>query len=235
MIGFGRRWPRTARITAGLAIVCGIASLTSVQAYVHRVEAARPELGAPVPVVVAARDLARGVTLTSDALEVRELPEEFAPPGVVPDEAQAAGRVLVAALAEGEAITRTRLASLRTGPVAALVPPGLRAFVVTTEIPPEAVYPGDQVDVLSTIGGGRPHTETVATGLEVLSVMGSTAEHTDALSGAVSDVPRLVLLVAPDVAERLAYAVAFGELSVTIAGPDAQVVPAPPSAASAGG
>ena len=235
MIGFGRRWPWTARITAALALACGIASLASVQAYVQRVEASRPELGAPVPVVVAAWDLARGVTLTQDALEVRELPKEFAPPGVVPAEAQAAGRVLVAALAEGEAITRTRLASARTGPVAALVPPGLRAFVVTTEIPPEAVHPGDRVDVLATIGGGRPHTETVASGLEVLSVMGSTVEHNDALSGAVSEVPRLVLLVAPDVAERLAYAVAFGELSVTIAGAGAEVVPSPPSAAPTDG
>jgi Flp pilus assembly protein CpaB len=131
--------------------------------------------------------------------------------------------VLVSALASGEALTQSRLAAPRSGPVAAIVPPGLRAFVVATDVPPEAVAAGDRVDVLATFGGGRPHTETVSTGLEVLSVLGSG--QTDALSGAPSDAPRLVLLVSPDTAERLAYAAAFGDLSVTIAGAD--VVPSP--------
>ena len=229
MVGFVRRWPRAARITAGLALLCGVTALLLVQGYVRRIEAARPALGAPVPVVVAAHDLARGTALTPDALEVRHLPAEFAPPGALPDPTAASGRVLVGAMAAGEAVTRTRLAAQRAGPVAALVPPGLRAFVVATDIPPEAVRAGDRVDVLATIGGGRPHTETVATGLEVLSVLGSG--RTDALSGTPSDAPRLVLLVSPDDAERLAYAGAFGDLPVTIAGADEEVIDAVPSGA----
>ena len=36
--------------------------------------------------------------------------------------------------------------------------------------------------------------------------------------------PSLVLLVTPDVAERLAHAAAFGEISVSVAPPDAGVV-----------
>jgi Flp pilus assembly protein CpaB len=223
MLGFGRRWPRAARVTAALAALCGAAAFVLTQGYVQRVEASRPELGAPVRVAVAARDLARGATLGADALQVREIPPEFVPPGAVRDPADAQGRVLIAPLASGEALTWTRMAAPRTGPVAALIPPGLRAFVVATDVPPQAVRSGDRVDVLATFGGGRPHTETVSTGLEVLSVLGSG--QTDALSGAPSDEPRLVLLVSPDVAERLAYAAAFGDLSVTIAGAD--VVPAP--------
>ncbi len=223
MIGFGRRWPRSARTVAGLSLVFGISAFALVQGYVQRVEATRPALGAPVPVVVAVRDLERGSTVDVDALEVREIPREYAPPGALPDPARAEGRVLVSALASGEALTQSRLAAPRTGPVAAIVPPGLRAFVVATDVPPEAVRAGDRVDVLATFGGGRPHTETVATGLEVLSVLGSG--QTDALSGSPSDAPRLVLLVSPDTAERLAYATAFGDLSVTIAGAD--VVPSP--------
>jgi pilus assembly protein CpaB len=233
MMGFGRRWPRAARITAGLALLCGVAAFVLVQGYVGRVEAARPALGAPVSVVVAARDLARGTALAPDTLEVRELPAEFAPPGAVHDPAAAAGRVLVGAMAAGEPVTETRLAAPHAGPVAALVPPGLRAFVVATDVPPEAVRAGDRVDVLATFGGGRPHTETVATGLEVLSVLGSG--QTDALSGAPSDAPRLVLLVSPENAERLAYASAFGDLSVTIAGADEEVIVAVPSPVPTGG
>jgi Flp pilus assembly protein CpaB len=76
------------------------------------------------------------------------------------------------------------------------------------------VRPGDRVDVLATYGGERPHTETVASGLEVLRVM------SPATSGAVgggAEVPSLVLLVSPLDAERLAYAKAFADLTVSIA------------------
>jgi Flp pilus assembly protein CpaB len=233
MVGFGRRWPRAARISVGLALLSGLAAFALVQGYVRRIEASRPALGPPVPIVVAASDLSRGVTLDGDALQVRWIPVEFAPPGAIGDPADAQGRVLLSALAAGEPVTATRLAAPHTGPVAALVPPGLRAFVVATDVPPQAVRAGDRVDVLGTFGGGRPHTETVATALEVLSVLGSG--QTDALSGAPSDSPRLVLLVSPDEAERLAYAAAFADLSVTIAGTDEGVIAAAPSAAPVGG
>ena len=230
---FARRWPRAARITAGVSLLCGVAAFLLVHDHVRRIEAARPALGAPVPVVVAATDLARGTALDAGSLEVRQVPLEFAPPGTVHDPSAAQGRILLSALSAGEAVTATRLAAPRAGPVAALVPPGLRAFVVATDIPPQAVRSGDRVDVLATVGGGRPHTETVASGLEVLSVLGSG--QTDALSGAASDEPRLVLLVSPEDAERLAYATVFGDLSVTIAGVDDRPVPAGPSAVAAGG
>ena len=233
MMGLGRRWPRAARISAALALLSGLAAFAMMQGYVERIEASRPALGPPVPVVVAAGDLSRGATLAADAVQVRQVPSEFAPPGAIADPADVQGRVLVSALAAGEPVTFTRLAAPRTGPVAALVPPGLRAFVVATDVPPQAVRAGDRVDVLATFGGGRPHTETVATALEVLSVLGSG--QTDALSGASSESPRLVLLVSPDVAERLAYAGAFGELSVTIEGGDEGVTAAAPSATATGG
>jgi pilus assembly protein CpaB len=233
MVSFGRRWPRAARISAGLALLSGLAAFALVQGYVGRVEASRPALGPPVAIVVAAADLSRGVTLDADALQVRRIPAEFVPPGAISDPTDAQDRVLVSALAAGEPVTATRLAAPHAGPVAALVPPGLRAFVVATDVPPQAVRAGDRVDVLGTFGGGRPHTETVATALEVLSVLGSG--QTDALSGGPSDGPRLVLLVSPDEAERLAYAAAFGDLSVTIAGTDEGVIAAAPSGAPAGG
>ena len=233
MLGSGRRWPREARLTAALAAICGAVAFLLTQGYVARVEASRPELGPPVPVVVAGRDIARGATLGADALEVRRMPDGFVPPGALRDVAGAEGRVLLAPLTQGEAVTVTRLAAPHAGPVAALIPPGLRAYVVATDVPPEVIRAGDRVDVLGTFGGGRPYTETVASGLEVLSVLGPGS--TDALSGAPSDAPRLVLLVSPDTAERLAYAASFGDLSVTIAGAQDEGDPSAVSAPSDGG
>jgi hypothetical protein len=73
------------------------------------------------------------------------------------------------------------------------------------------------VDVLATFGGPRPYTDTVASGLEVLSVLDAD-EGTFAAGG--SGGPSLVLLVGPEVAEELAYAAAFADLAVAVAPAD---------------
>jgi len=83
-------------------------------------------------------------------------------------------------------------------------------------MPAGSVRAGDRVDVLATFGGQRPYTDTVATGLEVLTVL---AAEKGAFTASGADLgPALVLLVTPDAAERLAYATAFADLTVTIAG-----------------
>jgi pilus assembly protein CpaB len=229
----GRKWPRRAKVTAGLALAFGVAAFAMLQGYAARLEASRPDVGAPVAVVVAAADLARGVTLAADMVAVQQVPSAFVPPGALARPTTAVGRVLVSALAQGEAITATRLASPRAGPVAALVPPGFRAFVVAAAVPPDAVRSGDRVDLLATFGGARAHTETVATGLEILEVL--DGGETDALSGAPAGATSLVLLVSPDDAERLAYASSFGDLSVTIASADEDRAAAIPSSVPTGG
>ena len=49
-------------------------------------------------------------------------------------------------------VTATRIGT-QAGPIAVQVPPGLRAFVVTVPIPPDALLPGDRVDVIGTSRG----------------------------------------------------------------------------------
>jgi len=100
------------------------------------------------------------------------------------------------------------------GPVAALVPDGLRAIAITAAVPSGVLAAGDRVDVLATFASGQqPHTETVVEGAEVLSVV--TAAGLEESAGAST----LVLLVTPDVAERLAFARAFADLAVAVAPP----------------
>ena len=79
-------------------------------------------------------------------------------------------------------------------------------------IPAGVVRAGDLVDVIATFGGPRPYSDTVAAGLEVLSVVEDGSGTFEA--GGADAGPSLVLLVAPDVAERLAHAAAFGEIPV---------------------
>jgi pilus assembly protein CpaB len=212
-----RRWSTASRLFALLAVASGIAAFAIVREYAARLEALRPVVGQPMPVVIAAADLTRGTSIGASMVRVAPLPSTLAPPGSFPDATELEGRVLLTDIAEGEAITRTRLAAPSAGPVAALVEPGLRAAVVDSGFPAGAVRPGDRVDVLATYGGERPHTETVASGLEVLRVMTSSPSSP---VGSGSDAPSLVLIVSPLDAERLAYAKAFADLTVSVAPAD---------------
>ncbi len=189
--------------------------------YAARLESLRPVIGSEIPVVVAAQDVARGTQLEASMLEVERIPSKFAPPGAVAVVEDVAGRTLAADVLAGEAVTRARIGAEGAGEVAALVPTGLRAMTVDAGVPPGSIRPGDRVDVLATFGGQHPHTETVATGLEVLLVLdsdGSTGV-ISATDGSGSGGPTLVLLVSPDAAEQLAYAKAFADLTIAIDGP----------------
>jgi pilus assembly protein CpaB len=206
-----RRWSARSKAFALLAIAAGAGSFTLVRGYAAELEALRP--GDPTPVVVAAVSLERGSVLTEDELALERVPGAYAPPGAFGSVAAAAGRTLVADLVEGEAVTRTRVGG-DGGPVASRLESGLRAFVIAAGVPADVLRPGDLVDVIGTFGGPRPYSDTVGSGLEVLSIVEDDGGTFEAGGGGG---PSLVLLVTPDVAERLAHAAAFGEISVSVA------------------
>jgi pilus assembly protein CpaB len=218
----GRKWSSTSKFFAALAVVMGFAAFLLVRGYTERVRALAPALGHPVTVVAAGRDLARGVRLSEGMLRRVTVPSRFAPPGTVRDPERAAGRVLLAGLAEGEVLTATRLAPARAGPIAALVPPGFRAVSVPVELPPGAVHPGDRVDLLATFTSGQHHVETVAEGLEVLTVLNAGDPSVGVADVDGSGFRTLVVLASPDQGERIAYAQAFAAVSVLIDGPESE-------------
>lgn len=211
-----RRWSPISKLFVVAAVACGLGAFAIVRSYAARLESVAPDVGEHVRVVVAATALARGTSLARPLLEETLVPARFAPPGRFPEAERLLGATLLTDVAAGEPLTRTRLADAAVGRVAALVPPGLRAMTIESALPRGAVRPGDHVDVLATYGGERPHSETVASALEVLLVTGSSAG--GGVQGATSPMPSVVVLVAPDVAERLAYAKAFGELDLSISG-----------------
>jgi Flp pilus assembly protein CpaB len=188
-----------------LALIGGLAF----QRYAAELERRARPGGPPTTLVVAARELSRGHLLQPDDVTTSTLPRDFAPPGAIASIDGAVGLRLIAPIAEGEALTRSRLGP-PGGPVAALVPAGLRAVAVTTSLPVGTVVADDRVDVLATFATGAPHAETVVRDAPVVSVLESSAAFEGA--GVV-----LILLVSPEDAERLAYARAFADLSVAIA------------------
>jgi pilus assembly protein CpaB len=217
-----RRWPLASKVLMALAVLLGALAFVVVRGYQDRVEASHPSVGLPVDIVTAATDLARGTVLSDEMLHTSTVPGGFVPPGAVRDAATVIGRVLTADIEAGEIVTRSRLAGTTVGPVAALVPDGLRAVVVPSGAPAGTIRVGDRVEVYATYGGGRPHTELVATDLEVARVLaGGTSSGTEAGGTSTGDPGvALVILVDGDAAARLAYARAFGQLQIAILGPE---------------
>jgi len=195
-----------------LAVAAGAGSFSMVRGYAAEVRALRPSAGDPVAVVVAATDLERGSVIAETELRIERMPSAYAPPGALASVDDATGRTLVTDVVEGEPITVTRVGSAG-GPVASLLPSGLRAFVVPAGVPAGVVRAGDRVDVLATFGGPHPYTNTVGTGLEILSVIDDSA---GAFEASGTGGPSLVLLVSHETAERLTHATAFAEVSVSV-------------------
>jgi Flp pilus assembly protein CpaB len=220
-----RRWTRASRVYLCGSAVLALATGEIVHTYVARAAAAADAVRPTVPVVVTVRTVHRGSVVEPGQVRVVVMPRAYAPPGAFHHIQQAAGRVALADLATGEAVTATRLARVRAGPVASLIPPGLRAFAVPTSLPAGAVRPGDRVDVLGTYQSGQPHTERVVSAVEVLFVLGP---HTGGSGGggALDLDPSgaggvqgttLIVLVASDQEDRLAFARAFANLEVVLA------------------
>ena len=109
--------------------------------------------------------------------------------------------------------------------MAALVPPGLRAFVLPAGPPAGTLRAGDEVDVLATYGAnaGRPYTETVATALQVLDIVEGAPQMAGTSSGAQAG-PPIVVLADPLTVERLARAASLALLSIAIVGDGGAVV-----------
>ena len=234
-----RRWSRASRLYLVSSVVLALTAGVAVRAYVGRVAAAAGAVGPSVSVVVASRNISRGSVLRPEQLRVIRMPKVYSPPGSFSRVAKASGRVALSDLAPGEAVTMSRLARVRAGPVASLIPEGLRAFAVPTSLPRGALEPGDRVDVLATFSSGQPHTEIVVAGVEVLFVLGMSdgsagsavrggghgagAESGfDAAAAGASAPTTLLVLVSEDQEQRLAFARAFANLEVAIAPIDVQ-------------
>ncbi|MGH2557231.1 MAG: Flp pilus assembly protein CpaB [Actinomycetota bacterium] len=231
-----RRW-RSSRSYFMASLALAVTAGLLLRSYVTRASSEAAAAGPQSIVVLASIPIERGKALSPPDLRLARMPVDYTPPGALTDVSKAAGRVALADLAPGEVVTETRLARVRAGPVASLVPRGLRAFAVPTSLPPGLLAPGDHVDVLATFNTGQVHTETVVSGIEVLLVLGSGSAgpggsgparsgelDLDAGAAGVSGSTTLILLVSPGQQERLAFARTFANLEVTLAPPNEGMV-----------
>jgi pilus assembly protein CpaB len=140
---------RRAAVLLSLALASGGLAASEVSSRVREVEA---RVGRPVPVVVAARELAAGRELKRGDIAVREVPERFAPPDAPGVTEEVLGAVASAPLPRGAYVTA---ASLGGGGGAPGAPTALRKGERAVELAVtggaglvDAAGPGARVDVL---------------------------------------------------------------------------------------
>jgi pilus assembly protein CpaB len=188
-------------------------------------EAKRPE--DTVMVIVAARDLYQGVTITEEDLYGVQIPPRFLPEGVFLSPEHVVGRIPRERVLANEFVRADRLADPESGVgLNAVIPRGMRA--ISVEIKDGAALsgflnPGNYVDVLVTVEpdadekSAPTETKTLMQAVFVLGVNSRAQRETEEqreMRGAQS--PSVTLLVTADDAEKVAHAENVGDITLTL-------------------
>jgi len=218
---------RTVWIASAVAVVGAGLQWFAMMRFEERVSG-----GAPLGVVVAARDLTAGESLSAELLAVREIPSAYVDLRHIPvaDSNTLIGESLGVAVRGGEALlwSDLQLDPTRDADLSDRVRPGMRAVTVSAGRDggiAEMLRPGDRVDLLSVAGGvtderGAPTrmTRILLQNALVLAVGGSLS--TTASGRHTGSDRRVTLSVTPADAQRVAEAQSQGQLTLTLRHPD---------------
>jgi pilus assembly protein CpaB len=231
--GSGGAGPVRALIFLALAISAGSFSLvmlykliTSYQLKID--EAKRPE--DTVMVIVAARDLYQGVTVTEEDLYAVQIPPKYLPEGVFLSPEHVVGRIPRERILVNEFVRADRLADPESGVgLNAVIPRGMRAISINISDGAALsgfLNPANYVDVLVTITPDKeqnmkdkkPQTHTLLQAVFVLGVNSRMLKEssTDAKEKRGKQKPSVTLLVTADKAEQIAHAENMGEVILTL-------------------
>jgi pilus assembly protein CpaB len=217
---------RTVLIVA-LALVCGVSAVLFMNSL-------RPQAAAStdvVPVVVAAVDIPRGSTITSDHIKVLDWPKDRLPAGALSKAEEACDRVVTSLLIKDEPVLDAKLAVRGAGRgMAALIPKGMRAFTMQTPTLSSGVagfiLPGNKVDVLLTVtdqgedtSSGGARTTTLLQNVEILAVDQRVEAPADNKMNA-NEMRSVTLLVTPEQASKLNLGQNKGQLHLSLRNPE---------------
>ncbi len=175
------------------------------------------------PVAVAVVDVPLGTIIKKEMVKLEPFLSKSLPVGYFSDPAALEGRVALSPIAAKEPILQSRLApvDIKGGGVAAVIKPKSRAVAVRVDKVIGVagfIHPGNRVDVLVTISGGKdipePITKTV---LENILVLAAGPEIQQTGKGAqAAPVDVITLEVTPEEAENLAHAATQGKLQLAL-------------------
>ncbi|HEY8415915.1 MAG TPA: Flp pilus assembly protein CpaB [Thermaerobacter sp.] len=196
------------RTWASLAVAV-LAGLTAYRVYL--------DATAALPVVVANRDLTAPVKIEPGMVSVALRPAAAVHPSAVTSLEDVVGRVLRRDVVGGEVVLTTDITPGEGGGLSLALPPGRQAFFVPTGLEQGlggAVTAGDRVDVIF-VGGEGPAavSRTLLEAVPVLQVRDEEGRRLEEDGRPLG----VLLAVTPGEAERLAYALAFGRVYLSLA------------------
>ena len=224
--------PLRALVFFGIAVAAGSSSLVVlwqlIQGYQDRIdEARRPE--DTVMVIVAARDLYQGVTITEEDLYAVEIPPRYLPEGVFLSPEHVVGRIPRERILANEFVRNDRLADPESGVgLNAVIPRGMRAISIRVsggEALSGFLNPGNYVDVLVTLTDDDrltrksrtgPETQTLLQAIFVLGVNSRASGETYETAKKRKGGKGVTLLVTADQAEKIAHAERTGNITLTL-------------------
>ena len=211
-------------VVLALAIVCGGSSAAGVFLMSGKATTEKPKT---VTVVVAAREISRGEVVGEASLATREWPVDYVPDNAVTDVAEVLERTAIVGMSPGEPILSQKLAGLKDGSgLAVLVPPGHRAYTIQTSSVGSNVAgfvrPGNRVDVLLTLRGGREDKTgggTSTTLLQAVEILATDQELDAPSADRVEKLRSVTLLVTPNQAAMLDLGHNMGTLALSLRNP----------------
>ncbi len=191
-----------------LVVVLGLVTATVVGRAMSRARSEAARWGSVRPVAVATGPVAAATVVRAGDVAVRSVPAAFLPEGAVTSIDQVVGRTTLFPLFRGQAVVRDALAPWGLKGLAAVLPAGTRAVGVPTGAAHPPLHNGDVVDVLATFD-----TQSAGSGDPAFAVA-QAALVVDVASESVT------VAVSPAEANKIAYAVAHGAVSLAVtAGP----------------
>lgn len=174
-------------------------------------------------VVVAARTLHQGQTLTEGDLALIEIPPAFVPETTFQFKEDVIGRVPRERILPGEFVREERLADPESGVgLNAIIPRGMRAVSINITDGSAVsgfLNPGNYVDVLVTLKGtdGKRKTVTLIQACYVLAVDARMGDDEGGARRTEQRIrPSVTLAVTPEQAEQLAHSQIEGDVTLTL-------------------
>jgi pilus assembly protein CpaB len=218
---------RRTRHLVVLMIAIVTASIASFGVYRAMAQMPAQRVDAMTQVVVAAKPMVIGTSITSKDVKLVAWPASSLVPGAITDVKAAVDRGLLTSVLENEPLTNEKLAPIESGAgLSPAIPAGMRAISVrVNDVIGVAgfIVPGSRVDVVVTIR--RPNdsmTRTAANNVQVLTAgTRKDQENPGASTKRPGDSGETVvtLMVTPRDAERIALAQSEGQIMLVLRNP----------------
>lgn len=231
------------KVVLGLSLVIALAAAVSVYYYLNKLKITYQQTGNFKQVIVARQRIPARTQITSQMVEVKELPAQYISDLAITELKEALGKTVKAEILPGEILRREKLASGKDAAegLAFLVTPGKRAVTVAVnDVSGLAglLRPGDRVDVLGTFelpgGSGQEKatlTSLIVQNLEVLSVDQALASPGQPVADGKKQIGyrNVTLLVTPEQAQSLVLSSEKGSIRLLLRAPADQDIISLPS------